>query len=89
MTKIESHVNDPTTIFFWEIDEVIVIASCTFLGIMIGKMFSLLLLGFFLSYILKRIKRKSAEGVMMHFLYWHGFLKLRGCPPSYMREFVS
>lgn len=89
MTEIQRYLDDPPTLFFWEIDEVIVMATFIFMGILVGALLSLGLAGVACAQILRRIKKKSSEGVFLHFLYWHGFLNLKGCPKSYMRKFVE
>ncbi len=86
MVVINRHIDDPMVFFFWEMDEVVVIASTIFIGIMVNMLFSLGIVGIICSYILKKIKKGSSEGVMIHFLYWHGFMHLKKCPRSYIRE---
>ncbi|MEM2126174.1 MAG: type IV conjugative transfer system protein TraL [Candidatus Methanosuratincola sp.] len=89
MTEIQRYLDEPPTLFFWEIDEVIVMAASIFMGIMVGALLSFGIAGVLCAQILRKIKKKSSEGVFVHFLYWHGFFNLKGCPKSYMREFVE
>ncbi|HOD03152.1 MAG TPA: type IV conjugative transfer system protein TraL [Clostridiales bacterium] len=89
MVEIYRHTDDPMKLFFWEIDEVIVMSAACFLGIMIDMLLTFGGIGIACAYLLTRLKKSSSEGVMIHFLYWHGFLKLKGCPKSYIREFVG
>ena len=89
MTEIQKHIDDPVTFLFWEIDEAIAISACLFLGIVANIMITMILVSIGVSFILKKIKQRSSEGVMVHFLYWHGFLRLKGCPPSVVREIVG
>jgi len=89
VTEIQRYIDDPMTFLFWEIDEAIAISACLFVGIMTHMLLTMIGVGAVLSYILKKIKKKSSEGVMLHFLYWHGFFRLRNCPPSVVREIVG
>ncbi len=89
MTEIQRSVDDPITFFFWEIDEVILMASSMFIGIMLDMLITFGLIGVVASYLLKKIKKNNSEGVVIHFLYWSGFFTLRGCPKSYIREFIE
>ena len=86
MVMINRNIDDPMTFFFWEIDEIVVIAATIFIGIIINMLFALGIAGIICAYILRKIKKNSSEGVMIHFLYWHGFIPLRNCPKSYIRE---
>ncbi len=89
MTEILRYIDEPITLFSLEIDELIVISSCIFIGIMVDMLLTLGVLSLICTGVLRRIKKASSEGVMLHFLYWHGFIRLRRCPKSYMREFVE
>ncbi len=89
MTEINRYIDDPITFLFWEIDEAIAISSCLFIGILTHMLITMIIVGAGISYILKKIKKRSSEGVMLHFLYWHGFFKLKNCPASYIRELVG
>jgi len=89
LTEINKGTDDPMKLFFWEIDEIIVISAFCFIGIIIDMFLSLGLLGMGMSYLLTRVKKSSSEGVMLHFLAWHGFYNLKGCPKSYIKELVE
>jgi len=89
MTEINRYIDDPITFLFWEIDEAIAISSCLFIGILTHMLITMIIVGAGISYILKKIKKRSSEGVLLHFLYWHGFFKLKNCPASYIRELVG
>lgn len=86
MVEINRNIDDPMSFFFWEIDEIVVIAATMFIGIVINSLITLGIIGMVFAYILRKIKKSSSEGVMIHFLYWHGFLPLRNCPKSHIRE---
>jgi conjugal transfer pilus assembly protein TraL len=87
MTKISRYIDAPPTVLFWEIDEVIVFASCVLFGLLVDHLFFALILGAVVVKLLMTLKKSRAEGFFMHFLYWHGIMKLKGYPPSYIREF--
>jgi conjugal transfer pilus assembly protein TraL len=89
MTKIPRYIDDPPSFLFWEIDEVIVISLFVCVGILARILTIMLILGYFVSKILKKVKQTKSEGFFLHVLYWHGFLTLKGCPPSYKRRFIE
>jgi len=89
MTHIARYIDDPPQIFFWQIDEFIVFASCFGLGLMAGSPTTLIAIGVTLSYFLGRIKAGQADGFFQHILYWHAGLSLKGCPPSYIRSYIE
>jgi type IV conjugative transfer system protein TraL len=89
MTQINRYLDEPITLFSLEMDEIVVVSSCIFIGIMVDMLITLGFVGVICMSILRRIKKTSSEGVMLHFLHWHGFFTLRRCMKSYMREFVE
>ena len=89
MTEIQRSIDDPITFLFWEVDEILLMASAMFIGIMIDMLITFGFAGIIASYILRKIKKNNSEGVVLHFLYWHGFLTLQGCPKSYIRELIE
>jgi type IV conjugative transfer system protein TraL len=89
VTEINKGTDDPMKVFFWEIDEIIVISTFCCLGIVLDMFLTLGLLGCGIAYLLTRVKKTSSEGVMLHFLSWHGFYTLKGCPKSYLKELIE
>jgi len=89
MTRIVRYLDDPVSFFFWDLDEVVVFSTFMVAGILTDTLTYLLLLGVGLSFALSRVKQSRAEGFFLHILYWLGFFRLKGCPPSYVREFVE
>jgi len=89
MTQIQRNIDDPMKFFFWEIDELILISSTIFIGIMLSMIITFGTIGVVGSYILRKIKKNNSEGIVIHFLYWHGFLKLSHCPRSDAKELIE
>jgi len=89
MTRILRYIDDPVSFFFWDIDEVTVFAVFMVVGILTDALTYLIVVGVLLSFILSKVKQSRSEGFFMHVLYWSGLYRLRGCPPSYNREFVE
>jgi len=87
MTKIHRYIDDPVSFFFWDIDEVVVFSTFIVMGLMTDTLTYLIVVGMLLSFILSRVKQARAEGFFMHILYWYGIFPLRGCSPSYIRQF--
>ncbi|PIQ93828.1 MAG: hypothetical protein COV68_07840 [Nitrospirae bacterium CG11_big_fil_rev_8_21_14_0_20_41_14] len=36
-----------------------------------------------------RVKQYRSDGFFLHILYWLGILRLRECPPSYIRSYYE
>lgn len=89
MTRIARYIDDPISFFFWDIDEVVVFSTFMVMGFLTDTLTYLIIIGIVLSFVLSRVKQSRSEGFFMHVLYWMGFFRLRGCPPSYIREFVE
>lgn len=89
MTTIARYIDDPATIFFWEIDEIVVFALFFGLGMFFDILTIMILVGVAMSLALSKVKSQKAEGFLLHALYWAGVFRLRGCPPSYIREFIE
>lgn len=89
MTRIVRYIDDPVSFFFWDLDEVVVFSTFMVMGFLTDTLTYLIIIGILLSFALSKVKQSRSEGFFMHILYWVGFYRLRGCPPSYIREFVE
>lgn len=89
MTRIVRYIDDPVSFFFWDLDEVIVFSTFMVMGFLTDTLTYLIIIGIILSFGLSKLKQSRSEGFFMHILYWFGFYRLKGCPPSYIREFVE
>lgn len=89
MTTIHRYIDDPPQFLIWDIDEVVIFSSFLGLGMMTGTLSTLFLVGFALSFVLKKVKQKGSDGMFMHILYWMGFFPMKGCPPSYIRKYIE
>lgn len=89
MTRIARYIDDPVSFFFWDIDEVMVFSTFMVFGILTDTLTYQIIIGVLLAFILSKVKQSRAEGFFMHALYWYGLYRLRGSPPSHIREFVE
>lgn len=89
MAKIPRYIDDQPKIFFWDLDVFMIAATCIFLGIITDFLIQGIILGCLVGYIFTKVKLGKPDSFLYHALYWHGFLNLRGIPPSYMRRFIE
>lgn len=83
----------PPKMFFWEMDEFMVMMAPLGLGIITGWVLSGAALGLLLSWGVAKLKSGQGAGFMLHVFYWvlpnGGVTKLKRTPPSHIREFVG
>lgn len=89
MTRIHRYIDDPPQFLFWDIDEVAVFSAFLGIGMLTNTLTTLFIIGFGLSFVLKKTKQKSSDGMFLHVLYWIGFFPIKGCPPSYIRKYIE
>lgn len=89
MTKIARYIDDPPSIFFWEIDEVAIFSTLLTVGIFFHLLTLMLVISTVITLVLQKVKATKSEGYFMHWLYWQGLYRLRGCVPSYYRTFIE
>lgn len=89
MTKIHRYIDDPPQFLIWDIDEVVIFAAFIGIGMMAGVLTIMIVIGIILSFLLKKIKQKASDGMLLHILYWYGIQPIKGCPPTYNREFIE
>ncbi len=78
-------------IFFWELDEFLIVFILAGIGIFIERLTFMLLTGIACAYILGKFKSTKVEGFFIHFLYWHGIPVIRSpkLPKSYIRQYLG
>lgn len=89
MAKIPRYIDDQPKIFFWDLDVFLICATCIFLGILTDALITGVVLGTGIAYAFTKFKQGKPDSFLFHALYWNGFLKLKGIPPSYMRRFIE
>lgn len=90
MVVIPRYTDAPPQVLWWEMDELIFFFLFVFLGILTGSMTPYLLGGIASTFVLSKLKGGKSDGVIIHWLWWHGFpgAILTG-PPSHIREFTE
>ena len=73
---IPRYVDAQHQLFFWEIDEVVIIMSIIGLGIALDFFFYSLVPAIGLGLIFSRYKNGNLDGVLLHMAYWSGFFSL-------------
>ncbi len=86
-TRIPRYIDDPPQIFWWEIDEVAVFSAAFVMGALSGHSLAGLGAGFFLSWLLERLKSGRGSAFLAHLAYWHGISGVR--PESHRQRFFE
>ena len=73
---IPRYVDAQHQVFFWEIDEVVIITSILGLGIALDFFFYSLVPAIVLGMVFSRYKNGNLDGVLQHMAYWAGFVAL-------------
>lgn len=72
--QIPQYVDEPVHLLIWQIDEVAPIILGLLVGIFAGAPGAFLLGGLGLSYVYRKVRDTSSDGLALHWLYWHGFI---------------
>lgn len=75
---VPTYLDAPKRMLFWTIDQVIPFAVCAVAGMMLGKLFYGMVAGCVLSWAVEKFKNAKSDGLIMHFLYFHGALPMKG-----------
>lgn len=89
MTKIPRYLDDPPSLFWWDVDEIIIVSIFFAIGIATNTLTYLLSLGFLVGYILRKVKQQQSDGFFLHSLYWLGVFPIKKCPPSYIKTYIE
>lgn len=86
--EVPREINRPITIFWFEVDEIMIILAAyvgmVFLG---GKVLWWVIIGFGGLTIYIRIKRKKSAGFLKHLLYYSLGMELKHYPSGLIRKF--
>lgn len=82
--KIPRYIDSMPQIFFWEIDEFLILASCFGIGIMMGGLNTLLGIGagFFAANMFKKYKAGGLPGQLNHLFHWNNILNINSAFPQ-------
>ena len=83
-SKIPRYIDSIPQIFFWEIDEFMILASCFGFGILMGGMNTLMgiMAGLFITNIFKRYKDNGLPGQLSHLFHWKNIFNLNPFYPK-------
>ncbi|MGE0383527.1 MAG: type IV conjugative transfer system protein TraL [Gammaproteobacteria bacterium] len=76
--RLPRHVDDPPQLLLWSADELVPVALGLVIGILVDRLLLLVALGLLTAYFYRRFKDQRPDGYLLHALYWHGLLPLRG-----------
>lgn len=81
--KIPRYIDSAPQIFFWEIDEFMILATCLGVGILFGGLNTLIgmVAGFILVGQFKRYKSDGLPGQLNHFFHWRNILNINSSFP--------
>ena len=81
--KIPRYIDSIPQIFFWEIDEFLILAACFGVGIMLGGMNTVLGIGcgFFSANIFKKYKAGGLPGQLNHLVHWKNIFNINSAFP--------
>ena len=76
--KIPRYIDSIPQIFFWELDEFLILASCFGVGIVMGGLNTLLGIvgGFFAANTFKKYKAGGLPGQLNHLFHWKRILNI-------------
>lgn len=82
-TKIPRYIDSTPQLFFWEIDEFMILAASMGVGILFGGMNTVygLICGFALVNMFKRYKAGSLPGQLNHLFHWHNIMNMNAYFP--------
>lgn len=77
-TKIPRYIDSTPQLFFWEIDEFMILAASLGFGILIGGVYTFLgvIMGLFIVNMFKRYKDGGLPGQLNHLFHWHNLINL-------------
>lgn len=75
MMDIPHSIDEQHNLFWWDMDEVILIGASVGMGVVLKTWF-MMLLGFSLVWLFTRYKSAAFRGVLMHMAYWYGLFEL-------------
>ncbi|WP_075588248.1 type IV conjugative transfer system protein TraL [Rhodoferax antarcticus] len=83
-TKIPRYIDSTPQLFFWELDEFVILMSGFALGILGGGLWTLVGLGFgfFLVNVFRKYKDGGLPGQLNHIAHWHNGININSRFPN-------
>ena len=90
MIRIPQYVDEPVHVLIWSVDEVAPIGLGLMVGILAGSPVMFMAGGIALSYVYRKFRDTSSDGLAMHFMYWHGLVptSTRTSPNAHSRIYL-
>lgn len=91
MIETPHTIDDPAYFLIWRLDDIVPLAVAVVIGILISQLLLSLLVGFFIVRHYRKQREHRPEGYALHWLYWMGFLPLRGrsTPNPFSRRWIA
>ena len=88
--ELARYLDDPVHFLIWQVDEVAPIMMGLFIGLLAGSPILFTLIGMIFTYFYKTFRDSQADGFVLHFLYWHGFIggKSRTTPNAFVKKYL-
>lgn len=90
-TFIPRYLDNLPQFFWWEADEVAVLALAFMGGLLTRQLTTCIVLGLVVAYVVSKSKTGKSEGFVMHRAYWMGVpvIKMKHAPDGTTRELVE
>jgi len=89
MKNVHKYMDAKMQFLWWEHDDLVILCGPIILGILANAVFIGMAVSFVVGKLYSGLKDKHQEGYVRHFLYYHGFLKFKHCPESWVKEFTE
>lgn len=75
---IPRHIDSQQQFLIYEFDEALIFFGCMGIGTLIGGwgVVAMIIIGHLIVKRFQRFKNGAMEGILLHMVYWHGFLAL-------------
>jgi conjugal transfer pilus assembly protein TraL len=90
--NIPRRLNDPTRMFWWDLDLALLVFSLTLLGMIAGYFMTGVALGLLAAGVYSTAKSGKHPAYALHLIYWYlpeRVVKLKRTPPSHLRELIG
>jgi conjugal transfer pilus assembly protein TraL len=83
-TKIPRYIDSTPQLFFWELDELVILIASLAVGILVGGLYTVVSLGvgFYLVDVFKRYKDGGLAGQLNHIAHWSNFVNINSRFPN-------
>ena len=88
---ILNHIDSPLKILFWTKGEIFLFVVPFFLGMLLDEFIFGVLVSLLNAFVVSKYKKLFGKGQLQAVMYWYlpKTKKLKGVPPSYIREYLG